>query len=1020
MVLALISAGFLGLLAISSGGLVEPAEAENTRAFAGGDGSIGDPYQIANVTQLQNISSDISAHYILTNDIDASATVGWNAGEGFEPIGELWNGFTGSLDGQGCNITDLFINLIATNYVGLFGVLEAEANLNNIGLHDINISGNYYAGGLAGRNYGTVENCYATGNVSGNSDMGGILGSNDGTVSNCHSTGNVNGAGDLGSLMGYNQGDGSVSNCSASGNVSGTRGYIGGLIGGSDGLVSNCSASGNVRGEYVVGGLVGDNGGLVSNCSASGDVSCTDYDVGGLIATVQRGSVENCSASGNVIGGDYVGGLFGEVTSGGAASNCYATGSVSGADYVGGFMGYIWNCITISNSYATGSVNGANFTGGFMGHNVDSSTISNCYATGNVTGTDLYIGGFTGFTDSTSTAENCFWDTETSGMATSDGGTGKTTAEMKTKSTFTNATWDLDLVWDIVEDHSYPFLRDIPYTSPQITSSDTALAIEDSPYSVAYSAEVFLPDSTYVSWSMQTNAGTWLSMTAEGVLSGTPLNEDVGEFWVEITADDGREGNDTVRSLTLTVQNTNDAPEINFTILNATEDAIYSMPLSAIDVDPTGDTLTWALESGPTWLELNTTTNTLMGTPRNIDVGINEVNVSVDDGNGGSDWQNFTIVVLNTNDDPIIIITPLNTTLQDELYSIFLDATDEDPVAIDLTWSMDTNADWLELNGTYLNGTPGNSDVGTFWVNIKVLDDQGGSDSLNFTLTVNNTNDAPVIETRSLPNATEDVAYEFNLTATDVDAGDILNWTLVFGPDWIELNGSRLEGTPDNDDVGIFWVNITVTDGYGGSHSLNYTLMVIDVNDIPVWSLTPTDQDLTEGEELTLECTATDIDGDIITYSIETTPTSDITIDSGTGVISWTSPVVGTYTVTVTASDGTVEIHHTFSIVVKAIPDDNLTDTDGDGMPDSWELEHGLDPDDPTDAALDSDGDGISNLDEYKQETDPNVDGSTDTEDKESNIGLYLIAGIALLLIMVVIIVLVVKSRKCQTDSLEE
>ncbi len=137
LVLALISASFLGLLALPSGNLVEPADADSTRTFAGGDGTIGDPYQVSDVDQLQDISSDLNAHYVLINDIDASATVGWNAGEGFEPMGELWNGFTGSLDGQGYNITDLFINLIATNYVGLFGVLEAEANLNNIGLQVI-------------------------------------------------------------------------------------------------------------------------------------------------------------------------------------------------------------------------------------------------------------------------------------------------------------------------------------------------------------------------------------------------------------------------------------------------------------------------------------------------------------------------------------------------------------------------------------------------------------------------------------------------------------------------------------------------------------------------------------------------------------------------------------------------------------------------------------------------------------------------------------------------------------------
>jgi hypothetical protein len=68
-----------------------------------------------------------------------------------------------------------------------------------------------------------------------------------------------------------------------------------------------------------------------------------------------------------------------------------------------------------------------------------------------------------------SSITNSFWDVETSGQATSDGGTGKTTAEMKDITTFSGATWNitgvanpsirnLSYIWNIVDDVTYPFL----------------------------------------------------------------------------------------------------------------------------------------------------------------------------------------------------------------------------------------------------------------------------------------------------------------------------------------------------------------------------------------------------------------------------------------------------------------------------------------------------------------------------------------------------------------------------------
>jgi hypothetical protein len=347
---------------------------------------------------------DLKAYYILGNNIDASETKNWNNGQGFEPIGNRENPFTGSFDGRGYKIYNLYINT-TRDRVGLFGFVEWRGIVKNVGLENVKISstGNY-VGGLIGENEGIVSNCYSTGYVNGRDLVGGLIGDNDGEVFNCYSTVSVDGFINVGGLIGDNEG--TVSNCYSTGSVKGGPG-VGGLIGLNAGNVSNCYSTGSVRGYKEAGGLIGYNHfrGVVSNCYSTGSVDAKDWYVGGLI------------------GNNY-----------GTVSNCYSIGSVNGKKYVGGLIGY--NGGTVSNS---------------------------------------------------------FWDTQTSGLEESAGGTGKTTAEMRNVRTYTDVKWSkgLDSPWDFVgnpyddkgnEDiwdikpninNGYPYLTTILYRTSTYTFTTT-------------------------------------------------------------------------------------------------------------------------------------------------------------------------------------------------------------------------------------------------------------------------------------------------------------------------------------------------------------------------------------------------------------------------------------------------------------------------------------------------------------------------------------------------------------------
>ena len=242
---------------------------------------------------------------------------------------------------------------------------------------------------------------------------------------------------------------------------------VGGLVGWNRGTVSNCDSSGNVAGDSGVGALVGDNYGSVSNCYSSGNVT-GDENVGGLVGCNAGGSVGNSHSSGSVTGNDCVGGLAGGNYDG-SVSNSYSTANVTGYSSVGGLVGE--NMLDdVSDSYSTGSVTGYSSVGGLVGENKWRGTVSDSYSTGSVTGNSS-VGGLVGWNEAMNEAivSNSFWDIETSGQATSDGGTGKTTAEMQDIATFSGAEWNITAVgglgeripsyiWNIVNGQTYPFL----------------------------------------------------------------------------------------------------------------------------------------------------------------------------------------------------------------------------------------------------------------------------------------------------------------------------------------------------------------------------------------------------------------------------------------------------------------------------------------------------------------------------------------------------------------------------------
>jgi len=313
----------------------------------------------------------------------------------------------------------------------------------------------------------------------------------------------------------------------------------------------------------------------------------------------------------------------------------------------------------------------------------------------------------------------------------------------------------------------------------------------------------------------------------------------------------GGDGND----LTLTAL-VNDAPTVAHAIGNqvATEDAAFSFTFAAgtfADADA-GDVLTYSAQLAgggtlPSWLSFDGGTRTFSGTPTNGDVGTISIEVTADDGNGGTVTDTFDIVVANTNDAPTVAnpIADQGATEDAAFNFQFAANTFHDvDVGDTLTYSAGLSGggalpSWLSFDGgtRTFSGTPTNGDVGTLTITVTAADGNGGTVADTFILTVDNTNDAPTVANPIADrSATASAAFSYVLPANtfhDVDVGDTLVYSAQLAgggalPSWLVFNPATgtFSGIPGSADVGTLSVEVTATDSQNATVSDSFDIVV--------------------------------------------------------------------------------------------------------------------------------------------------------------------------------------------------
>ncbi|MGY0195696.1 tandem-95 repeat protein [Leptothrix sp. BB-4] len=490
------------------------------------------------------------------------------------------------------------------------------------------------------------------------------------------------------------------------------------------------------------------------------------------------------------------------------------------------------------------------------------------------------------------------------------------------------------------------------------TASDMSIAASEGVIktgSLAVAVDVDRDDITY---ALATGAahGT-VEVKADGSYSYASHADYSGSDSFAYKVSDGKGGSNTY-TVEVTVGAVNAAPTAADTTISAKEDVLKSGNL-ATATDSDGDSVTFRLATdaihGTVEVKADGSYSYMADANYN---GTDSFTYTVSDGKGGSNTYTATVTVGAVNDAPMAADVSIDVT-EDGIRKGYLPtATDID--GDDVTYDLDTDADngfvVINADGSYTY-TPDANYSGTDTFSYVVSDGKGGSSTYTVEVEVGAVNDAPTAADKELK-ATEDVVLKGSLpTATDVDGDDVtykLATSATHGAVSVDADGSYVY-TPNANFNGTDTFTYTVSDGKGGSNTYTASVTVSAVNDKP----TAADMAIAVTEDVIQSgklATATDVDGDSVSYKLVTdaahgtvviktdgsysyTPTADYNgSDSFTYTVSDSNGGSNTYTATVTvaaANDAPTAADSTFAAKEDVIKTGNLAtakDVDGDSV----------------------------------------------------------------------------------------
>ena len=417
-------------------------------------------------------------------------------------------------------------------------------------------------------------------------------------------------------------------------------------------------------------------------------------------------------------------------------------------------------------------------------------------------------------------------------------------------------------------------------------------------------------------------AGASLGFNPVGKLfSWTPTDAFVGDTVLTFRADDGN-GGVASETITITVVGlSNQAPVLNMIgNKNTMEGATLTFGVSGSD--PDGDATTISITAGQQgWMSFDGATFT--GTPDFGDSGVYNVTFQISDGSL-TDSETISISVANVNRDPVLAAIGNKSVDENSTLSFGVSASDPDGDTVTVTTS--ALPSWMSFNGTTFTGMPGSSDAGTYQVTFTANDGNGGTDAETITITVNEMNNPPTIQAIANVMLMEGNSTTVTPVGNDPD-GDSTFFTFSGTEAWMSFDGSVLTLTPQPGDAGTYPVSITISDT-DLTDTANFDIIVTPFNSAP--TLDPVgNQSVNEGEMLIVNLTASDPEGDSLTFGSSGLP-SFATLSGSTLTISPGFDDAMGYVVTLSVTDGEFTDDEQITITVTDVNRPPVLDPVGD------------------------------------------------------------------------------------------